>query len=114
MLQETKDDVENLVDAVEEHSEEFVQVSTVSALIQVKRFMKPLLQAHTTIDDVLDKFTKCLEIGVEDVLGNIDVCSSHLHSLENLYRNVANRGEVTKSKIHNILTGGKIEINVNR
>ncbi|CAG2213494.1 RNF213 [Mytilus edulis] len=38
------DDLRNLIDAVEEHSEQYVMESTVSDLIEIKRFFNPVLK----------------------------------------------------------------------
>jgi hypothetical protein len=38
------EDIRNLIDAVEEHSEQYVRESTVSDLIEVKRFFYPILK----------------------------------------------------------------------
>lgn len=103
------EDIRNLIDAVEEHSEQYVRESTVSDLIEVKRFMQPLLKQR--YDDNIQKFfsamNKSLETsGIKKVDEKIYECSSNLHSLKALYNHVANRGEHTKEIIENIVKRG--------
>lgn len=103
------EDIRNLIDAVEEHSEQYVRESTVSDLIEVKRFMQPLLKQK--YDDNIQKFfsamNKSLETsGIKKVDQKIYECSSNLHSLKALYNHVANRGEHTKEIIENIVKRG--------
>lgn len=103
------EDIRNLIDAVEEHSEQYVRESTVSDLIEVKRFMQPLLKQK--YDDNIQKFfsamNKSLETsGIKKVDEKIYECSSNLHSLKALYNHVANRGEHTKEIIENIVKRG--------
>lgn len=103
------EDIRNLIDAVEEHSEQYVRESTVSDLIEVKRFMQPLLKQK--YDDNIQKFftamNKSMETsGIKKVDQKIYECSSNLHSLKALYNHVANRGEHTKEIIENIVKRG--------
>lgn len=104
------EDIRNLIDAVEEHSEQYVRESTVSDLIEIKRFLQPLLkQKHD--DDVQLFFAAMNESkqtsGIKRVEEKVHECSSNLHSLKALYNHVANRGEHTKEIIKNIVTKGE-------
>ena len=104
------DDIRNLIDAVEEHSEQYVRESTVSDLIAVKRFFRPLLKEDFQRDTkkFFQMMKKSVESsGIKDIPAKIFECSSSLHSLKALYNHVANRGEVTKEMIENILSKGK-------
>lgn len=103
------EDIRNLIDAVEEHSEQYVRESTVSDLIEVKRFLHPLLK-HTYDDNIQNFFTTMNrskeKSGIKRVEQKIHECSSNLHSLKALYNHVANRGEHTKEIIENIVKRG--------
>ncbi len=47
-------DIRNLIDAVEEHSDQFIREATVSNLIDVKKFFVPLLTTEKNL--LLSKF----------------------------------------------------------
>lgn len=106
------EDIRNLIDAVEEHSEQYVRESTVSDLIEVTRFLQPLLK-HKYDDNVQLFFTALNESketsGIKTVAQKVRECSSNLHSLKALYNHVANRGEHTKEIIKNIVTKGEFK-----
>lgn len=109
------EDIRNLIDAVEEHSEQYVRESTVSDLIEVKRFLQPLLK-QKYCGDVQMFFTAMNESkensGIKRVSEKVYECSSNLHSLKALYNHVANRGEHTKEIIKNIVTKGMFRFNL--
>ncbi|VDI17462.1 Hypothetical predicted protein, partial [Mytilus galloprovincialis] len=109
-LEEVVDeDIRNLIDAVEEHSEQFVRESTVSDLIEVKRFFYPILK-KTYGDEFTDFFSllqKQLKSGFHSIPAKINDCMENLHTLKALYKNVANRGERTKEIIDSIVDRGK-------
>lgn len=109
------EDIRNLIDAVEEHSEQYVRESTVSDLIEVKRFLQPLLKQKYD-DDVQLFFAAMNESketsGIKRVAEKVHECSSNLHSLKALYNHVANRGEHTKQIIKNIVTKGKFRFSL--
>ncbi|XP_048248430.1 uncharacterized protein LOC124132728 [Haliotis rufescens] len=103
------DDLRNLIDAVEEHSEQSIQESTVSALIAVKRFLSPLMHSGSekTVLQVLTVLSKSVnDSQVEKLAEKISVCKTHLHGLKALFNNVANRGEMTKDVVKNTLKKG--------
>lgn len=109
LLNVVDEDIRNLIDAVEEHSEQYVRESTVSDLIEVKRFLQPLLKQK--YDENIQKFfsamSRSLETsGIKNVERKIHECYSNLHSLKALYNHVANRGEHTKEIIENITRRG--------
>ncbi|XP_060594281.1 uncharacterized protein LOC132748683 [Ruditapes philippinarum] len=109
------EDVRNLIDAVEDISESHVQESTVSALIEVKRFLLPLLiqekQLHENgsrwIFKTLKKQTKQFGKNARSIPDKIIDCSLNIHNLKSLYNNVANRGQQTKEIIKSIVTKGR-------
>lgn len=102
------EDIRNLIDAVEEHSEQFVRESTVSDLIEVKRFLQPILkQKYVCIRKFFQTLKKSLETsGIKNIDHKVYECCSNLHSLKALYNHVANRGEHTKETIENIVKRG--------
>ncbi|XP_076073418.1 uncharacterized protein LOC143045022 [Mytilus galloprovincialis] len=103
------EDIRNLINAVEEHSEQYVRESTVSDLIEVKRFFDPILKADFTpnIEELFKLLqSQYLESGIRKIPEKIGVCRNHLHSLRALYLNVANRGEHTMDLINNIVLNG--------
>lgn len=109
LLTVVDEDIRNLIDAVEEHSEQYVRESTVSDLIEVKRFLQPLLKQK--YDENIQKFfgamSRSLETsGIQNVERKIHECYSNLHSLKALYNHVANRGEHTKEIIESIVKRG--------
>ncbi|XP_013421468.1 uncharacterized protein LOC106181580 [Lingula anatina] len=105
------EDIRNLIDAVEEHAEQFVSESTVSELIAVKQFIQPLIKSESTCLTQPEMFfytlQQCVNDGPKDMSGKIRNCMDHLHSLKALYANVANRGEMTKEIIRNVLKVGQ-------
>ncbi|XP_078659777.1 uncharacterized protein LOC144904631 [Branchiostoma floridae x Branchiostoma belcheri] len=103
-----EEDLRNLIDAVEEHSEQFVNESTVSNLIEVKRYLQPLLKDN--FDNNPEKFINKLqhyrEMSIKNLPEKINDCSINFHSLKGLYASVANRGEMTKEIAHNAYMKG--------
>ncbi|XP_067672826.1 uncharacterized protein [Haliotis asinina] len=103
------DDLRNLIDAVEEHSEQSIQESTVSALIAVKRFLSPMMHSGSkkTVLQVLAVLNKSVnDSQVEKLAVKVNICKTHLHGLRTLLKNVANRGEMTKDVVKNTLKEG--------
>lgn len=110
------EDFRNLIDAVEEHSEQYVMESTVSDLIDVKRFLQPLLKQKC--DDNIQTFFKVIKeslktLGLDKIEQKIHECSSNVHSLQALYNHVANRGEYTIKIIENIVDRGVFHFRLN-
>ncbi|XP_055995963.1 uncharacterized protein LOC125646740 isoform X2 [Ostrea edulis] len=104
------EDIRNLIDAVEEHSEQYVRESTVSDLIEVKRFIQPFLKQKydKNVNGFFSNMKKSLETsGIKNLDKKIYECSSNLHSLKALYNHVANRGEHTREIVENIVHRGK-------
>lgn len=102
-------DIRFLIDAVEEHSEQYVRESTVSDLIELKRFFQPVLKGHSveSLRSLFDLLQKQIDqSGLVKIPEKIHTCRENLHSLKALYRNVANRGERTIEVIENIMRRG--------
>ncbi|XP_071105125.1 uncharacterized protein [Haliotis cracherodii] len=109
LQQIASEDLRNLIDAVEEHSEQSVQESTVSALIDVKRFLSPILREnpHSEVEQILRMLQKSLsDSKITNLDQKISECNTHLHSLKALFHNVANRGEVTKEIVKKAVQQG--------
>ena len=115
------EDIRNLIDAVEDISEQHVQESTVSALIEVKSFLQGTLvksskgfSAREFLTSI-DKQTKMLSHSASKLFpAKIVECMSSLHNLKSLYGNVANRGEITAETISNILLKGTLKFMLNK
>ncbi|XP_078588710.1 uncharacterized protein LOC144869352 [Branchiostoma floridae x Branchiostoma japonicum] len=109
------EDLRNLIDAVEEHSEQFVNESTVSNLIEVKRYLQPLLKDN--FDNNPERFIHKLqhyhELSIRNLPEKISDCSINFHSLKGLYASVANRGEMTKEIAHNAYMKGRYTFDLN-
>ncbi|CAH1258852.1 RNF213 [Branchiostoma lanceolatum] len=110
-----EEDLRNLIDAVEEHSEQFVNESTVSNLIDVKRYLQPLLKDN--FDNNPERFIQKLqhyrELSIRNLPEKINDCSINFHSLKGLYASVANRGEMTKEIAHNAYMKGQYTFDLN-
>ena len=109
MKETANEDIRILIDAVEEHSDQFVSEAIVSDLIDVHGFLRDILR-ETPKDPMmfLDSLKKCyrkLEKKSE-MAAKIKECGCNVHSLRGLYMNVANRGEMTKEIINNAVQKG--------
>ena len=116
MKETAGEDIRILIDAVEEHSDQFVSEATVSDLIDVHGFLQSVLREDVR-DPLLflDHLESCyvkLEKKVE-MAAKIIKCRCNVHSLRGLYMNVANRGEMTKEIISNAVQKGRYLIKAN-
>ena len=116
MKETANEDIRILIDAVEEHSDQFVSEATVSDLIDVHGFLRNVLR-ETPKDPMmflesLKSYYRKLEKKAE-MAAKIKDCSCNVHSLRGLYMNVANRGEMTKEIISNALLKGCYLIKIN-
>ena len=104
------EDIRFLIDAVEEHSDQFLSESSVSDLIDVHGFLAPLIKKKNEERCSPKDFLEMLKSSCLDHKGiarKIEQCSTNVNSLRGLYMSIANRGEVTKEMIHNCLTKGE-------
>ena len=109
MKETAGEDIRILIDAVEEHSDQFVSEATVSDLIDVHGFLRTFLGKEpkdplmflNTVEKCYSKLEKKVEMAAK-----IKECSCNVHSLRGLYMNVANRGEMTKEIISNAVQKG--------
>ena len=103
------EDIRFLIDAVEEHSDQFVRESSVSDLIDVHGFLAPLIKNREQGPDA-QKFLATLKnsckVYKKDMAVKLNQCSTNVNSLKGLYTSVANRGEITKEIIANGLKKG--------
>jgi len=116
MKETAGEDIRILIDAVEEHSDQFVSEATVSDLIDVHGFLRNFLK-ETPKNPLmfLDSLESCyskLEKKIE-MAAKIKQCGCNVHSLRGLYMSVANRGEMTKEIISNAVQKGCYLIKVN-
>ena len=113
-IQEIVDqDIRYLIDAVEEHSDQFVSESTVSYLIDIHGFLTPLIKKKNQDNLDLQGFLTTLKESCHRHKGiaiKIRQCSTSVNSLRGLYTNIANRGEVTKEIIKNCLQQGEFYV----
>ena len=114
-----EEDIRNLIDAVEDISEQHVQESTVSALIEVKSFLQPVIsisgkdQVPSQFITDINEQTSRLSRSASGLLpAKINECMDSLHNLRLLYGNVANRGEITAEIIANIVSSGSFEFDL--
>ncbi|KAL3853052.1 hypothetical protein ACJMK2_016635, partial [Sinanodonta woodiana] len=111
------EDIRNLIDAVEEVSETFVNESTMSGLIEVKRFLHPFLikDSHLRQNQTIffrafaEKFK---EMVFKDAVLKTTDCMENLHNLKSLYNNVANRSERTREITKSIIENGKFNFSL--
>ena len=108
------EDIRFLIDAVEEHSDQFVSESSVSDLIDVHGFLAPLIKKRLAgygPEEFL-LFLKQSCIVYKDIAIKVLQCSTNVNSLRGLYTSVANRGEVTKEIIANALQKGVYSVSL--
>ena len=109
MKETAGEDIRILIDAVEEHSDQFVSEAIVSDLIDVHGFVRSFFKEKPKDPlMLLDSLAKCygkLE-KKRDMAVKIRECGCNVHSLRGLYMNVANRGEMTKEIISNAVQKG--------
>jgi hypothetical protein len=100
-------DMKNLINGVDEHSDtRLIQEDTVSSLIQVKQCLLPLMNKTNL---TLDRFLKDLNEVVDknpSLASKLTLCNSNSMALQNMYKTISNRGEVTKEKIQNAVNIG--------
>ena len=114
LMEIVDEDIRNLIDAVDCISEQQVQATTVSALIDVKSFLHGILvkvsqglNAHDFISSLNKQVQTLSTNAAKQLPSKIHDCRSLLHNLKSLYGNVANRGAMTIEVINNITTKGK-------
>jgi ABC-type multidrug transport system fused ATPase/permease subunit len=103
------EDIRFLIDAVEEHSDQFVSESSVSDLIDVHGFLAPLIKRKSQKNCNAQDFLKMLKkscLSHKDIASKIKQSSTNVNSLRGLYTSIANRGEITKEIISNCLSKG--------
>ncbi|XP_001629791.2 uncharacterized protein LOC5509270 [Nematostella vectensis] len=119
------DDMVYLIDAVEEHSDQLVQASTVSYLIDVHRFVCGLIKSTNP-----EEFIQAIESSYNNIktatkerkkiskstemAAKVKVCGQHVHSLRGLHESLENRGELTKQIIANAVRRGCFQIEMKR
>jgi hypothetical protein len=108
------EDFRNLIDAVEEHSDRFIREETVSGLIDVRRFLGHVLDlpAQGPIRDFSSQLCRHLQNIPPAVMEQLTVrlrdCNANVHGLKRLFSSVANRGELTKQIVLEVLAQGQM------
>lgn len=116
-IEETaSEDMVMLIDSVEELSEQYISEAIVSHLIDVHRFLKNIFKDKP--NDELSFFRRLKTYydnlpGKKGMAAKIDECSRNVYSLRTLYKNLANRGEMTREIIGNALKKGSYQIRRN-
>ncbi|CAG8435114.1 11795_t:CDS:10, partial [Scutellospora calospora] len=100
-------DIKNLINGVDDYSDErLIQEDTVSSLIQVKQLVVQLMRRKY---NNIGEFLKVLgKISHENpsLPSKITICAGFNMTLQNMLRNIENRGEVTEEKIQNAVLRG--------
>ncbi|CAG8562549.1 11938_t:CDS:10 [Diversispora eburnea] len=103
-------DIRNLINGVEDfNNERLNQEDTVASLIQVQQLLLQLMNKVKSRDISIKKFLADLATINADnptLVGKIILSSSCNMALQNIYKNISNRGEVTKERIQNAVKGG--------
>ena len=104
------EDIRFLIDAVEEHSDQFVSELLVCDFIDVHSFLAPLIKKMKDVlsnpQEFLEKLQKSF-LSREDIAKKVQYCSANCNSLRGLYSSIANRSELTKEIIGNCLSKGE-------
>ncbi|RHZ80791.1 hypothetical protein Glove_132g18 [Diversispora epigaea] len=106
-------DIRNLINGVDEFNDERLnQEDTVASLIQVQQLLLQLMNKVKSKDISIKKFLDDLaSINADNptLVGKITLCSSCNMAIQNMYKNISNRGEVSKEKIQNAFKKGTYE-----
>ncbi|RHZ83844.1 hypothetical protein Glove_87g84 [Diversispora epigaea] len=106
----SKHDIKNLINGVDDFNDErLIQEDAVASLIQVQQLLLQLMNKVKSKDISIKKFLADLAAINSDnptLVGKITLCLSCNMALQNMYKNISNRGEVTKEKIQNAIKKG--------
>ncbi|KAK3605798.1 hypothetical protein CHS0354_002411 [Potamilus streckersoni] len=113
------EDIRYLIDADEEVSEKYVKESTVSGLIEVKRFLHPFLTKDSKLRQsqtvFFTEFSKKFKESVfKDAVGKTTDCMDNLHNLKALYNSLANRSGRIREIIQNIVQHGNFNFHLRK
>jgi len=101
-------DIKNLINSVDDHSDErLIQEDSVSSLIEVKQFLIPLLDIakKKSLIEFVEEIGKVI-IKNPKLTNNVVLCNNNCMALENMYKNIDQKSEVTKEKIKNAVMKG--------
>ncbi|CAG8574000.1 16629_t:CDS:10, partial [Gigaspora margarita] len=100
--------LKKLIGTVDDQSDtKPLKEATVAALIEVNKALKPLNETAAKLS--ITEFLKRLrEVSQKNpsLAGKIGLCGSNNLALQNMHRNITNKGEVTKERIKNAATIG--------
>ena len=104
-------DVTFMTDAVEEHSEQYVNETTVADFIQIKQFLQPVIMGQqSSLKHFLSDLKQCFTTKIKNFIGKLENCNGSCSNLEALYNIVSDKGEGTKQIIKEILNNGTFEL----
>ena len=107
-------DFRNLIDAVEEHSEQSLGEEEVNAFIEVKAFLQPFLKAsNNTLEHMFNTLRRQKKYSVEEMKNKFSQCRKNFERLKALVNSVGNREELTHEVIQNSLSYGKLRFELN-
>ncbi|KAF0511752.1 e3 ubiquitin-protein ligase [Gigaspora margarita] len=97
----------NLTNAVDDQSDTKPLKEAVTALIEVNKVLEPLNEDAAKLS-IIEFLNRLCEISKKNpsLAGKIRLCGSNNLALQNMYRNMSNKGEVTKERIKNAATIG--------
>ncbi|KAK3289270.1 hypothetical protein CYMTET_3293 [Cymbomonas tetramitiformis] len=111
-----------LIDSAEEGSAAFLGEDVVSDLLRTKLFLDPLLapayaRARAREPDPGRHLLRSIDArvaaqGIGDCSASCAVCASHVHALERMYNNMANRELLTRDVIQAIVERGTFHFHV--
>ncbi|KAG2374013.1 hypothetical protein C9374_011678 [Naegleria lovaniensis] len=104
----------NMINGVEEHSDNFIRESTVSDLIDVWSFLRALIQTSSSSETkLLNNLHKLLAMDKnKNIEAKLKNCSQNIHGLKRLHKNLSNRTEFTKEIIAHLLEDSITAINL--
>ncbi|CAG8645409.1 18331_t:CDS:10, partial [Dentiscutata erythropus] len=100
-------DLKHLINGVDDHSDErLIKENTVQKFIQLKQILEPLLEKrYTVVQEFLQILREIMNMN-PSLNSMLRLCNANAQALKNIYRNIANRGEMTKEKIFYSVTKG--------
>ncbi|ORX89605.1 hypothetical protein K493DRAFT_410326 [Basidiobolus meristosporus CBS 931.73] len=103
-----ENDLRNIINGVDDYDDaRVIQEETIFSMIEVQRSLKPVLQAiHTWREAPLLNMLQEIARDNPVLHSRISLCAANNVALQNLYNNIANRGEATKDKIANAVKRG--------
>ncbi|CAG8490067.1 2405_t:CDS:10 [Cetraspora pellucida] len=103
-------DLKHLINGVDDHSDErLIKENIVQKFIQVKQILEPLIEERNNEHSAVQEFLQILLNIVNmnpSLISALRLCNANAQALKIIYRNISNRGEMTKEKIFYSVTKG--------